>query len=138
MTHYISYLADNVKELRNLADEYFLDEFDTYKMLDRAADELEYLRKFEVESYTLEVSEALEKMLEYDEHQKMAIIETMNERLEKPIPTPKRVLQKTIHYYDHSVSELREFCKSLYLPSSGNKSDLVDVLVNEWLSEMMG
>lgn len=137
MSHYISPTADVLDELRNLSDEFFLDEFDTYKMLQKAADELEELRELEEESYTLEVSEALEMMLEYDEHQKMAIIETMNERLEQPLPSPKQVLNKVMWYYNHPVSELREFCKDLYLPSSGNKQELVELLTDKWLSELM-
>jgi hypothetical protein len=137
VSHYISYFADTVKELRILADEYFLDEFDTYKMLEKAADELEDLRELEEDSYILEVSDALDLMLEYDEHQKMAIIETMNKRLEQPLPSPERVLKKSIYYYSHSVSELRDFCKDLYLPSSGNKDELVYLLVKKWLSELM-
>lgn len=137
MSHYISYFADTVKELRNLADEYFLDEFDTYKMLDNAANELEHLREREEESNTLEVSDALDMMLEYDEHQKMAIVETMNERLEKPLLSPNQVLKKVMWYYNHPVSELREFCKDLYLPSSGTKQELVELLTDKWLQEAM-
>lgn len=137
MSHYISPIADVLDELRNLSDEFFLDEFDTYKMLQKAADELEELRELQEESYTLEVSEALEKMLEYDEHQKMAIIETMNERLEEPLPKPHRVMDKVIYYYNQPVNRLREFCKELYLPTSGNKSELVELLTEKWLSELM-